>query len=95
MIKINKPYVGMIVGKCKNCGQDVEIRQPWLSEIPVINDGWIILHCLNEKCHNVSGWEMRIKDIETADFVDWSEQFIEEDKEYIAEGNIIQFPVRD
>ena len=94
MIKIKNPYVGMIVGKCKNCGLDIELKQPWLSEIPVVNDGWIVLHCLNEKCHNSFGWEMQIQDVDTADFVDWSEDFIEEDMEYIAGGNIIPFPIR-
>lgn len=72
MAVVNKFYIGAEIGKCKNCGFQVRIRQPWLSLMPIANDGWYLIHCTNEACHNY--YEMEIRDNELA-YVD----FIEDD----------------
>ena len=48
-VKIQEPKVGMQVGTCLNCRRAVVLRQPWLSKMPVVNDGWYVMHCENEK----------------------------------------------
>lgn len=70
MINTNKFYVGAMIGKCKNCGFQVQIRQPWLSFVPVVNDGWYLIHCTNKMCHNYFGMEIRENELSYADFLE-------------------------
>ena len=93
-IEIPKITIGMTVGKCKNCGAPIELRQPWASEMPEVNDDWYLLHCTNEKCHNRFGWELSEEEFCTADFVIWDDLYIPEAdrKMPVDTVKIIQFP---
>ena len=73
-VKITEPNVGLCVGRCINCGGGVKLRQPWLSKMPVVNDGWYILYCENEDCHNYYGMELKYNQFSIVDFVDWNEE---------------------
>lgn len=64
-----KFYVGDVIGSCSNCGCKVQIRQPWLSKQPIVNDGWYLVHCTNRGCHNYFGMEIREDEIEYLDFL--------------------------
>ena len=69
MAVVNKFYIGAEVGKCKNCGFQVRLRQPWLSLMPIANDGWYLIHCTNEACHNYYGMEIRESELPYVDFI--------------------------
>ena len=69
MAVVNKFYIGATIGKCKNCGFEVKIRQPWLSKAPIANDGWYLVHCTNEACHNYYGMEIKESELAYADFI--------------------------
>lgn len=92
-VRINEPKVGMRVGKCINCGSHVKLRQPWLSIIPVVNDGWYVLHCENEDCHNCYGMELRENEFSIADFVEWDEVHLikNQEPEIQIGSNVIPF----
>lgn len=66
----NQFYIGAILGRCKNCGFQVQIRQPWLSLMPIANDGWYLIHCTNEACHNYYGMEIRENELDYVDFIE-------------------------
>lgn len=66
----NRFYIGAILGRCKNCGFQVQIRQPWLSVKPMANDGWYLIHCTNEECHNYYGMEVRENELDYVDFIE-------------------------
>ena len=81
-VRITDPVIGMSVGKCKNCGSSVIMRQPWLSEEPIVNDGEYLFKCTNEKCHNCYGMELQIEDeLGLADFIEWDLQYIKEEEQ--------------
>ena len=90
-INIENPVIGMRLGTCKNCGKDVELRQPWSSEDPIVNDGWYLVHCKNERCHNFTGIEVMNDEFYFASFVEWEEEFIS-DRSELRKNNIIIFP---
>lgn len=93
-VKIQEPKVGMKVGTCINCKGAVVLRQPWLSKLPVVNDGWYVLHCENEDCHNFYGMELRECEFSIADFVDWNEEYLINNSETIVD-NVIPFKRRN
>lgn len=66
---VNKFYIGAEIGRCKNCGSQVLIRQPWLTLVPTANDGWYLIHCTNEACHNYYGMEIRESELSYVDFI--------------------------
>lgn len=70
MAVVNKFYIGEELGKCRNCGFRVLIRQPWLSDKPIANDGWYLIHCTNEACHNYYGMEIRGNELDYVDFIE-------------------------
>ena len=89
-IRITDPVIGMSVGKCKNCGNNVIMRQPWLSEDPIVNDGEYLFKCTNEKCHNYYGMELQIEDeLGLADFIEWDAKYIISEQDQIA-SNVIK-----
>lgn len=92
-VRIEEPKVGLRVGKCINCGCQVKLRQPWLSNMPVVNDGWYGLHCENEDCHNYYGMELRENEFSIADFVEWNEKHLikNQETETVISSNIIPF----
>ena len=59
----------------------MRIRQPWLSQIEEVNDGYYLIHCTNEACHNYSGVEIKLSELWIADFVDWDEKYIKKEPE--------------
>lgn len=67
---VNKFFIGAELGKCKNCGFQVQIRQPWLSLVPIVNDGWYLIHCTNEACHNYFGMEIKKDELAYVDFIE-------------------------
>lgn len=72
-----KPMIGAVVGFCCDCGCDVKIRQPWLSDVEEVEDGEYQVHCTNETCINHSGMDVHYtssndNDFRYVDFVDWS-----------------------
>lgn len=69
MAVVNKFYIGAIIGRCKNCGFEVQLRQPWLSKTPIANDGWYLVHCTNEACHNYYGMEIKESELAYVDFI--------------------------
>ncbi|MBQ5849810.1 MAG: hypothetical protein IIW54_03185 [Lachnospiraceae bacterium] len=81
--------VGAIIGTCKNCGCKVQIRQPWLSEPPVVNDGRYLINCVNSECHNYYGMEIREYEIDFVDFrnVDTGHICLDNEKK----SNVIRF----
>lgn len=85
---MNSLFVGQVFGKCMNCGAEVETRQPWLSNMPIVNDGWYLVHCMNEKCHNYYGMEIREEEQGYIDFVNV------EMKSERTEANILCFKKR-
>lgn len=96
-VKIQEPKVGMKVGTCMNCGRAVVLRQPWLSKMSSVNDGWYLLHCGNEDCHNYYGMELRENEFSIADFVEWNEEYLiynPEPEKTIAD-NVIPFKKRN
>lgn len=96
-VKIKEPKVGMPVGTCLNCGKAVVLRQPWLSRMPSVNDGWYLLHCENGDCHNYYGMKLREKEFSIADFVDWNDEYLikKSESEVINVGNVIPFKKRN
>ena len=92
-VKITEPKVGLCVGRCINCGSKVKLRQPWLSKMPVVNDGWYILHCENEDCHNYYGMELKDNQFSIADFVEWNEEHMIKSQEPEAQCKIIPYKV--
>lgn len=90
-VKITEPKVGLCVGRCINCGGEVKLRQPWLSKMPVVNDGRYILHCENEDCHNYYGMELKDNQFSIADFVDWNEEHMIKSQKSEAQCKIIPF----
>ncbi len=78
-IDLGTPEIGSVVGKCINCGMPVRIRQPWLSKMEEVNDGYYLIHCSNEDCHNYSGMEIRLDDLYLIDFAEWDERYIIKD----------------
>lgn len=92
-VRITEPKVGLSVGICINCGCQAKLRQPWLSNMPIVNDGWYLLHCENEGCHNYYGMELKDNQFSIADFVNWNEEFLVENQktETVISGNIIPF----
>lgn len=92
-VKILEPKVGMQVGTCLNCRWAVVLRQPWLSKMPVVNDGWYVLHCENEDCHNYYGMELRENEFSIADFVEWNEEHLiqNQEKEERIPDNVVLF----
>ena len=90
-VKITEPKVGLCVGRCINCGGGVKLRQPWLSKMPVVNDGWYILHCENEDCHNYYGMELKDNQFSIADFVEWNEEYMIKSQKSEAQCKIITF----
>ena len=85
-IYIRNPSVGMRVGTCLNCMEEVRLRQPWLSKKPVVRDGWYLVHCINEDCHNYTGMELRMSEMRLADFIRYDEKFLQR-----TVGKIIDF----
>lgn len=83
---IINPAVGLTIGKCKNCNREVRLRQPWLSKQPVVNDGWYLVHCTNEECHNYTGMELRMWEMYLADFIRYDESVLDG-----SQGKIIKF----
>ena len=73
-VKVQSIQVGMEVGRCKNCNHPVKLRQPWLSKMPVVKDGYYLVHCSNEDCHNYYGMELSESQFGIADFVEWDEK---------------------
>ncbi len=69
---LNNLYVGMQLGTCINCGDAVVLRQPWLSKKMTVYDGWYLVHCSNEECHNHYGMELRLHELYMTDFINWS-----------------------
>ena len=96
-VKIQEPKVGMQVGTCLNCRRAVVLRQPWLSKMPVVNDGWYVMHCENEDCHNYYGMELRKNEFSIADFVEWNEEFLikSSEPEMTIADNVIPFKKRN
>lgn len=96
-VKIPEPKVGMQVGTCLNCKRAVVLRQPWLSKMPVVNDGWYVMHCENEDCHNYYGMELRESKFSIADFVEWNEEYLINDSEpeMTIADNVISFKKRN
>lgn len=90
-VKITEPKVGLCVGRCINCGSEVKLQQPWLSKIPVVNDGWYLIHCENEDCHNYYGMELKDNQVSLADFVEWNEEYIVKTQETTVPGKVIPF----
>lgn len=92
-VRIQLPKVGMKVGTCLNCGATASLRQPWLSKMPVVNDGWYVLHCENEDCHNYYGMELKENEFSIADFVVWDEEHLIRNQESAIspESNVIPF----
>ena len=92
-VRIEEPKVDLQVGKCINCGYQVRLRQPWLSNMPIVNDGWYVLHCENEGCHNYYGMELRENEFSIADFVEWNEKHLikNQETETVISSNIIPF----
>ena len=45
--------------------------------MPVVNDGWYVMHCENEDCHNYYGMELRENEFSIADFVEWNEEILD------------------
>ena len=80
-VKIQNPRVGLIVGVCRNCNSSVRLRQPWLSKMPIVNDGWYVLHCENEDCHNYYGMELKEGQFDMADFVEWYDEHLVKNQE--------------
>ena len=76
-IHIRNPSVGMLMGKCLNCKAEVRLRQPWLSKKPLVCDGWYLVHCTNEDCHNYTGMELRISEMSLADFIQYDEKVLQ------------------
>ena len=37
--------------------------------MPIVNDGWYLIHCTNETCHNYYGMEIRESELSYVDFV--------------------------
>ena len=70
MAVVNKFFIGAELGQCKNCGFQVRIRQPWLSLMPIANDGWYLIHCTNEVCHNYYGMEIKENELAYVDFIE-------------------------
>lgn len=70
MAVVNKVFIGAEIGKCRNCGFQVRVRQPWLSLMPIVNDGWYLIHCTNEACHNYYGMEIRENELTYVDFIE-------------------------
>ncbi len=91
-VDLGEPEIGDIVGTCKNCYFPVKIRQPWLSKMEEVNDGYYLIHCTNEACHNYSGVEIKLNELWVADFVDWDEKYIKKEQE-VEPANIIPFDV--
>ena len=89
-IDLGVPRIGNIVGTCMNCSAPVRIRQPWLSEMEEVNDGYYLIHCTNESCHNFSGVEIKLSELWIADFVNWDEKYIEKKPKQDL-GNVIPF----
>ena len=56
--KITNPSVCKAIGICKNCNSKVVLRKPWLSRMPIVNDGCYVIHCSNDDCHNSVGFEI-------------------------------------
>ena len=85
--------VGMLVGRCKNCSHSIELRQPWLSRMLIVKDGYYLVHCNNEDCHNYYGMELLESEFDIADFVEWDEEHPVRngEAEKMASGNIIPF----
>ena len=75
-VKVRSIQVGMEVGRCKNCNHPVKLRQPWLSKMPVVKDGYYLVHCSNEDCHNYYGMELSESQFGIADFVEWDEKHL-------------------
>lgn len=96
-VRVEEPKVGLQVGKCINCGCQVKLRQPWLSKMPVVNDGWYVMHCENEDCHNYYGMELRENEFSIADFVEWNEEFLIKNSkpEMTIADNVIPFEKRN
>jgi len=92
-VRIQSPKVGMKVGTCLNCGAAASLRQPWLSKMPVVNDGWYVLHCENEDCHNYYGMELKENEFSIADFILWDEEHLIRNQESVIspESNVIPF----
>lgn len=85
-VHIRNPSVGMLIGKCLNCKEEVRLRQPWLSKKPLVYDGWYLVHCTNEDCHNYTGMELRMSEMQLADFIQYDEKFLQH-----SIGKIIDF----
>lgn len=89
-IEIHNPYVGLQLGRCKNCNSTVTLRQPWLSRKSDVNDGWYLVHCTNEDCHNHYGMELRLYELYMVDFVEWSSRYIKSSEPKTVEFRIIK-----
>lgn len=61
--------------------------------MPIVNDGWYLLHCENEDCHNYYGMELKDNQFSIVDFVDWNEEYLIENQETetVISSNIIPF----
>lgn len=96
-VKIQEPKVGLQVGTCLNCGRSVVLRQPWLSQMPSVNDSLYLLHCENEYCHNYYGMELRENEFSIADFVNWDEEHVinHSETEMTKADNVIPFRKRN
>ena len=90
-VHIESPKIGTVVGRCKNCGSDVEIRQPWMSKIQTVNDGWYLFHCTNEDCHNYYGMEVMLSELGLLEFLEWDEKYIVEKTESVEPQNVVNF----
>lgn len=91
-VRIQNPTVGLKVGTCINCGESVALRQPWLTKHPIVNDGWYVLHCENEECHNYYGMELKENEFDLADFVSWNEAYLlRNPEEEVFSSNVIPF----
>mgnify|MGYP003419038508 CR=1 FL=1 len=89
-IQIRNPAVGLTVGRCKNCNREVRLRQPWLSKQPVVNDGWYLVHCMNEECHNYTGMELRMQEMQLADFIRFDKSVLDNSWGKVIDFNIIK-----
>ena len=80
-VDLGEPKIGDIAGTCKNCYSPVKIRQPWLSQMDEVNDGYYLIHCTNEACHNYTGVEIKLSELWIADFVNLDEKYIKKESE--------------
>ena len=61
--------------------------------MPVVKDGYYLVHCSNEDCHNYYGMELSESQFGIADFVEWDEKHLIRKAVYekTEMDNVIQF----